>query len=142
MCGAGIDTRTVSEAIAAELRVTDYTPVPIKLSHLMAQVPGLEFLSEITAEDERIRASLSAGNQIRRVIGRNHAVANLALSEIHVKRRSLNTSSDPSVQAERHAFIISSLKREEELMMLRKLFGQRRLILLDSLSRTISTGGI
>jgi len=48
---AGTDSRSVSDALAAELAGVDYIPVPIKLSTLMAQIPGLEHLSELTAED-------------------------------------------------------------------------------------------
>jgi deoxycytidylate deaminase len=88
----------------------------------------LEYLSDIKAEDDRIRESMSAGNEIRRIIGHADAVARLALSEIHNVRSGLNASHDETVPAERHCFIISSLKRDEELEMLRKLFGQRALL--------------
>lgn len=122
----GTDTTVVSEAIASELRIVGYEPVPIRLSALMAQIPGLEYLSELKAEDERISESMKAGNEIRRIIGHANAVARLALAEIHRVRTSLND--DATVPAERHCFIVSSLKREEELEMLRKLFGQRTLL--------------
>jgi deoxycytidylate deaminase len=124
----GTDTTIVSDAISSELRIVGYQPVLIRLSSLMAQIPGLEYLSEIRAEDERIRESMKAGNEIRRIIGHANAVARLALSEIHRVRASLNDSEDITVPAERHCFIISSLKRDEELEMLRKLFGQRVLL--------------
>jgi deoxycytidylate deaminase len=124
----GTDTSIVSEAIASELRIVGYEPVLIRLSSLMAQIPGLEYLSELKAEDERISESMKAGNEIRRIIGHANAVARLALSEIHRVRASLNDSDDATVPAERHCFIVSSLKRDEELEMLRKLFGQRTLL--------------
>lgn len=124
----GTDTSIVSDAISSELRIVGYEPVLIRLSSLMAQIPGLEYLSELRAEDERISESMKAGNEIRRIIGHANAVARLALSEIHRVRASLNDSEDITVPAERHCFIISSLKREEELEMLRKLFGQRALL--------------
>ena len=125
----GTDTSVVSEAIASELRIVGYIPIAIRLSSLMAQIPGLEYLSELKAEDERISESMRAGNEIRRIIGHANAVARLALSEIHRIRASLNESEDVTVPAERHCFIISSLKRDEELEMLRKLFGQRALLI-------------
>jgi cytidine deaminase len=94
----------------------------------MPQIPGLEFLSEIKAEDERIRKSMHAGNEIRRVIKHADAMARLALSEIHIQRALLNKDGDTEVPAERHCFIISSLKRVEEIETLRGLFGQRVLL--------------
>lgn len=124
---AGTDSGSVSDALAAELAGVDYVPVPLKLSKLMAEIPGLEHLSELKAEDERIRQSMIAGNEIRRVVGKADAVARLALTRIRETREKV--SGDRSVPAERHAFIISSLKRPEELEMFRKLFGQRAILI-------------
>jgi deoxycytidylate deaminase len=95
---------------------------------LMAQLPGLEYLSELRAEDERISESMKAGNEIRRIIDHADGVVRLALSEIHSSRASLNESQDVTVPAERCCFIIISLKRAEELKTLRSLFGQRVLL--------------
>src|SRR5712691_7600531 len=91
LCAAvGTDTSIVSEALASELRSVGYEPVPIRLSSLMAQIPNLEYLSGLKAEDERIRESMNAGNEIRRIIGHADAVVRLALSTIHDVRASLN----------------------------------------------------
>src|SRR5450755_3297818 len=84
LCAAvGTDTTVVSEALASELLAVGYTPILVRLSALMAQIPGLEYLSEIRGEDERIRESMYAGNDIRKIIGHADAVARLALAEIH-----------------------------------------------------------
>jgi cytidine deaminase len=130
LCAAvGTDTSVVSEALALELRSVGYEPMSIRLSSLMAEIPGLEYLSDIKAEDERIGESMKAGNEIRRIIGHADAVVRLALSTIHSVRASLNESEDDEVPAERHCFIITSLKRAEEFETLRKLFGQRVLLI-------------
>src|SRR6202022_2540100 len=129
LCAAvGTDTTVVSEALASELLAVGYKPVPVRLSALMGQIPGLEYLAEIRAEDDRIRESMTGGNDVRRIIGHADAVARLALAEIHHCRASLNESEDVTVPAERHCFIVSSLKRDEELKMFRKLFGKRALL--------------
>jgi hypothetical protein len=119
----GTDTGEVTEALSAELRSVGYEPVPIRLSQLMSELPGLEFLKDIKEEDQRIRMGMRAGNEIRRQVGLPDAVARLALIPIHEKRESLN--GDDSVPAERHCFIVSSLKREEELRTIQTLFGSR-----------------
>jgi hypothetical protein len=127
LCAAvGTDTKEITAAFSSELEEVGYTPVPIRLSQLMPQIPGLEFLAELTEEDQRIRMSMRAGNEIRRVVKNADAVIRLALPEIQNCRRTVN--GDPDVQAERHCFIISSLKREEELETLRRLYGQRVLL--------------
>jgi hypothetical protein len=129
LCGAvGTDTTAVYDALASELRSVGYTPVLIRLSALMSELPGLEYLRDLDGEDERISESQKAGNEIRRILKNGDAVVRLALSTIHSTRASLNTDADPMVPAERHCFIVSSLKRQEELGTLRKLFGQRALL--------------
>jgi deoxycytidylate deaminase len=127
LCAAvGTDTGEVTDAFASELKAVGYNPAPIRLSQLMHQIPGLESLAALTEEDQRIRMSMRAGNEIRRIINNADAVIRLALPEIQNCRRAV--SGDADVQAERHCFIISSLKREEELDTLRRLYGQRVLV--------------
>jgi deoxycytidylate deaminase len=127
LCAAvGTDTSIVSDAFAAELQSVGYAPFPIRLSKLMSEVQGLDYLSDLKAEDERIRESMNAGNEIRRIIGHGDAVVRLALAVIRGQR--IDLSGDEEVPAERHCFLITSLKREEELVTLKKLFGQRVLL--------------
>jgi len=58
LCAAvGTDTSVVSDALESELRSVGYEPAAIRLSSLMAQIPGLEYLSELKAENERIRGA-------------------------------------------------------------------------------------
>jgi cytidine deaminase len=125
---AGTDTAAIYDAIASELRDVGYTPVRVRLSALMGELPGLEYLRDLHAEDDRVRESQKAGNEIRRILLHGDAVVRLALAPIREVRESVNQSKDPTVPAERHCFIISSLKRSEELETLRKLFGQRCLL--------------
>jgi deoxycytidylate deaminase len=125
---AGTDTTAVYDALASELLSVGYIPILVRLSALMAELPSLEYLVDLREEDKRISESQKAGNEIRRILKNGDAVIRLALSTIHSKRSSLNASQDSTVPAERHCFIISSLKRQEELETLRKLFGQRALL--------------
>lgn len=120
---AGTDTGLVTEALSAELQSVGYTPIPIRLSGLMSELPGLRFMRNIAEEDIRIRTGMKAGNEIRRQTGVADAVVRLALIPIHETRAALNA--DDTQQAERHCFIISSLKRKEELKAIRMLFGSR-----------------
>jgi len=58
----GTDTRAVTESLSAELRSVGYDVVLIRLSSLMSELPGLEYLRTIEHEDERIRESMAAGH--------------------------------------------------------------------------------
>src|SRR5260370_41085169 len=106
---AGTDTAAVYDALASELRSVGYTPVLIRLSALMAELPGLEYLLGLQEEDKRIRESQRAGNEIRRILKQGDAVVRLALSTIHSTRTSLNDSQDPTVPAAIPCFVNSSL---------------------------------
>lgn len=47
----------------------------------MAQIPSFETLIEIAEAENRIRRSMHAGNEIRRVVGHADAMVRIALSE-------------------------------------------------------------
>jgi hypothetical protein len=80
LCAAsGTDTRAVTDALSDELMIVGYEPIPIRLSALMSDLPGFQYLRDIAEEDVRIQKSMAVGNQIRRVIGAADAVARLAL---------------------------------------------------------------
>lgn len=129
LCAAvGTDTTTVHEALAAELRSVGYNPVLIRLSALMAELPGLEYLRDLSEEDKRIAESQKAGNEIRKVLNHADAVVRLALSSIESTRSFVSGNQDPPLPADKHCFIIVSLKRQEELDTLQMLFGERALL--------------
>ena len=45
LCAAvGTDTEAVTDALSSELRTAGYEPVLVKLSTLMSEVPGLDYL--------------------------------------------------------------------------------------------------
>jgi hypothetical protein len=70
---AGTDTTAIYDALASELRSVGYTPVLIRLSALMAELPGLEYLLGLQEEDKRIRESQRAGNEIRRILAQRQS---------------------------------------------------------------------
>jgi deoxycytidylate deaminase len=144
---SGTDTHTVTEALSTELRSVGYTPVPIRLSSLMATLPGLEYLADIEPDDERIRESIKAGNRIRRLVGSADAVVRLAIAQVQKTRAEANDDRDVTVPAEGVCYIISSLKRKEEIDTLRLIYGKQVFLVsiyepkegrIDNLSRRIA----
>jgi cytidine deaminase len=133
--------------LSTELRGVGYTPVPFRLSSLMSDLPGLEYLKEIEADDDRIQASMKAGNQIRRIVGSADAVARLALAKVIATRSEANEDQDGTVPVDGVCYIINSLKRKEELDMLRLLYGKQVFLIsiyepresrIENLSRRIA----
>lgn len=125
LCAAsGTDTNAVVAALSTELRDVGYNPHVIRLSALMREIPGCEILKSIKFEDLRIRRSMEAGNRIREAVGFNDAMVRLAITEISKIRQEIEAGSG-GVPLESNCFIISSLKRREEIDTLRALYGQR-----------------
>lgn len=125
ICAAsGTDTNAIIAALSNELRNVKYTPHEIKLSSLMKEVDGCEELNRIIFEDVRIKRSMEAGNRIRKVIGFDDAMIRLAITKMG-KIRSEISRSKGNIALDANCFIISSLKRKEEIDTLRALYGQR-----------------
>uniref|UniRef100_UPI0035581F52 anti-phage dCTP deaminase n=1 Tax=Salinarimonas chemoclinalis TaxID=3241599 RepID=UPI0035581F52 len=124
LCAAsGTNTQDVVDALSTELKAVGYEAVNVRLSSLMAELPGNEALQSLKFEDERIRESMRAGNRMRAIVGSDDAVVRLGIAQILRTRG--ERSGDRQVQAEGVCFIINSLKREEEIELLRVLYGKR-----------------
>lgn len=123
----GADLQEVSRTLADALKQADYVEVEeISVSTLIRQIAtrhaltrpdgsSVEMLDE--PEEKRIASYMDAGNAIRRLCGTSTAVASAAIGEIRGRRR--RAGGKPS----RRAYIIRSLKRPEEVNLLRRVYG-------------------
>jgi cytidine deaminase len=124
----GIDLENVVRFVSVVLNDFDYQVHDIHLSEQMttlswdAPLPSAPF-------DERVWAYMDAGDKLRsgECWDRNDAFALLALHRIAVERRKV--SGDIDVPAERQAYVLRSLKRPEEVELLRKVYGSRFVLL-------------
>jgi len=117
----GTDLEWIQQSLSEQLRTVNYTPVDIRLSDLMRELcdskPGW-FDFPPKAVPDYYEKAMNCGNKIRADLGRADAVAALALASIR-RRRMKNVDSLPP----RRAYIMSSLKRKEEIELLRDVFG-------------------
>jgi len=124
----GADLQEVSRTLADALKQGEYAEVEeISVSSLIRQIAERRPLTrpdgtaiELSAEPEeqRIASYMDAGNAIRRLCASPTAVATAAIGEI-VGRRRRRAGGKPS----RRAYVIRSLKRPEEVHLLRRVYG-------------------
>ncbi|ANE83397.1 hypothetical protein A7U43_28155 (plasmid) [Mycobacterium adipatum] len=125
----GMDTSDLAGKVQGILADCDYTAVNIKLSGLLPTEPAPAGESE----DQRIRRLIRAGNQFCRDNNEDPAsIARLAVAAVRAQRIALYRSDgDTRPAAEilpgrpRTAYILQSLKRREEVQLLREVYGNQ-----------------
>jgi len=115
----GTDLGGVIDILSKELRALDYHIEPVRMSKLLEELPELDpifpTLSDVS-EDSRIESRMKAGDFFRRKVKTGAALAYLAMVFVRQARRECKDQI-------RRAFIFDSLKRPEELLALRRIYG-------------------
>jgi deoxycytidylate deaminase len=124
----GIDLKSVVTDLRYVLSGLGYRSHDI---HLTEQLPHLKwrYRRKLREEpyDERVWSYMSAGNRLCERWDRPDAFALLAVNAITLRRE--KTTGDISRPADRHAYILRSLKRREEAELLREIYGSRFILL-------------
>jgi deoxycytidylate deaminase len=122
----GIDLSAVYSEIETILGAFDYRSHRV---HLTDQLPLLQWDMPLASEpwDERVASYMDAGNELRKRWDRLDAFALLAVNAITTTRA--ETTGDRRKPADRHAYVIQSIKRKEEAKLLRDVYGSRFILL-------------
>lgn len=113
----GSDLAATEELLSRELAKVGYSSQLIKLSDLLRTVQGEPWNSLPPRQSPLFYTkAMDAGNKLREITGRQDAVAALSLAAIRTLRQQ-------SAQNSKRAFIISSLKRPEEVDLLKSVYG-------------------
>jgi cytidine deaminase len=118
---SGSDLRTATKALESVLAPYGYDVVAIRLSKLMRDVSGGDYLDGIESEEERVWRHMDAGDQLREDSGRNDAVAALGITYMS-EYRSEKFSKAP---ARATAFVFDSLKHPDEVETMRRIYRDR-----------------
>jgi cytidine deaminase len=111
----GSDLREVSRTLADALKKNEYREVEeIDTASLLRQLAAV---ADDASEEIRIASMMDAANALRRHAGSAAAVASIAVAEIRGRRK--REGGIPS----RRAYVIRSLKRPEEVHLLRRVYG-------------------
>jgi deoxycytidylate deaminase len=114
----GSDLEEVSRTLADALKKSEYLQVEeISVTALVRQLAPRSFRFVESPEEERIASTMDASNALRRLVANPAAVASAAIGEIRGRRK--RAGGTPS----RRAYIVRSLKRPEEVHLLRRVYG-------------------
>jgi len=115
----GTNFSKVTAALSDALTTVTYTAVPVRLSNFLNEYrlvdDGKPVALSKTPEDQRIRSYQNGGNALRRMLDNNAALALRAIQQIATTR---------TLPPQRHAYVIHSLKRPEEVEQLRAVYGE------------------
>lgn len=123
----GADLGLVARSLSDALRNAGYVVHEVRLSEWIKQMASRLELHDGSEkrislvnepEEERIRSHMDAGNAIRRETGEGAALVHAAIAGIH-EYREKTTAGRPV----RTAYILRSLKHEEEVFLLRRVYG-------------------
>ncbi|MGH6751509.1 MAG: hypothetical protein ACREDP_05020, partial [Bradyrhizobium sp.] len=117
----GTDMSALRNTIEAELRRANYQTKIIKVTDLLKEFDG-EFDLQETPEEARYDSYIKAGNKLRERMTRDDAFALLAIAAIAEQRFALTGST--GTPSHRTAYIVSQLKRPDEIRTLRKVYGR------------------
>lgn len=118
------------KAVVAELKfVLSRFAYQVHDLHLTDQLSALDWSWPLVQGpyDERVSSYMTAGNKLREHWERRDAFALLALNEISIAREKVSGRSD--TPQDRHAYVLRSLKRREEVTLLRDVYGSRFILL-------------
>jgi deoxycytidylate deaminase len=122
---AGVDLASVASQLRAELADFRYSAPDLHLTDAFDALPWPEPLVQ-EPFDERMWSYMDAGNLLRERWGRN-AMALLGINRIALARDALTDSKE--IPADRVAYVLRSMKRPEEVRLLREVYGGRFLLI-------------
>ena len=118
----GVELLPVTQAIESVLENCAYKPVRISLSEFLREDTNLFEGGTPTDLAEYVEKHQKAGNEFRKQMGRNDAMALGALRRIHARRKLLKETGEAT---ERIAFIVRQFKTPAEIQLIRKVYGDR-----------------
>jgi deoxycytidylate deaminase len=137
VAAVGTDVGMVADELAIELSEYDYSSELLRLSDYLAEEFERDFFKELKF-DEALWEAMSAGDTLRNEWRRGDALALHAISDIVVTRNQrAGSQGDPCEKCgseqlgpglDRFAFILRSLKTQEELATLRAVYGPRLVV--------------
>lgn len=122
----GADLQEISRTLADALKKSEYPVEEIHAAALVRQIAARRTLTRADGssialrektEEQRIASYMDAANAIRRMTSDPAAVASAAMAEIRGRRK--RHGGIPA----RRAYIVRSLKRPEEVHLLRRVYG-------------------
>lgn len=127
----GTDLALVSDSLQRHLSGVGYSSSEIRVSHLLHEIEAYAELAAIQDKELYYDGHMDAGNDLCSRLERSDAMALLSVLQLRTWRddRNLAASVEPSTPLPRHAFIVNSLKRKDEIKTLRRVYGDGFILL-------------
>jgi cytidine deaminase len=127
----GTDLASVSESLQRHLTSVAYSASEIRVSALLHDIETYAALSDIQDKEKYYDEHMSAGNDLCKRLKRSDAMALLAVLQLRSWREERNGAEgiDLLEPRPRHAFIVNSLKRKDEITALRGAYGDGFILL-------------
>ncbi|HEU4889526.1 MAG TPA: anti-phage dCTP deaminase [Thermoanaerobaculia bacterium] len=127
----GTDLASVSDSLQRHLSSVGYSSSEIRVSALLHDIERYAHLAEIQDQEAYYDEHMSAGNALCERLERSDAMALLAVLQLRTFREERNSANGQESAApfRRHAFIINSLKRKDEITALRRVYGDGFILL-------------
>ena len=118
----GTDLEMVQEALMRKLKSVGYDAVVIRMSDLLRDTLEADRDSTfpVRSDADYYDRAMTAGNDFRTRLDRADAMAGLAIASISVRRKKDQIA---GAQGSKRAFILHSLKRSEEIRLIRSVYG-------------------
>jgi cytidine deaminase len=130
VAAVGTDVGLVADVLATELSRYEFSSDILRLSDYLAELDEVDDFRELPF-DEMIWEAMTAGDRLRENWERNDALALWAISDIAAIREEESEGQirvgdeDEVAGLRRHAFILRSMKTEDEIATLRAVYGGR-----------------
>jgi cytidine deaminase len=135
VAAVGTDVGMVVEEVGIELSEYEYEAIPLRLSDYLAEEAGESFFDE-KPFDEAVWDAMTAGDALREKWARGDALALHAIGQIVLTRNERARAENPDAgqgydapALDRVAFVLRSLKTQDELATLRAVYGPRLVVI-------------
>jgi cytidine deaminase len=127
----GTDLASVAESLKRHLGGVGYSSSEIRVSALLHDIETYAHLAAIQDQESYYDEHMNAGNALCTRLERSDAMALLAVLQLRTAREERNAVDglEPAAPLRRHAFIINSLKRKDEITALRRVYGDGFILL-------------
>ena len=133
----GTDLQAVAESLQRHLTGVGYGSSEIHVSYLLHILKQYASLADITDKEKYYDEHMDGGNRVCEQLGRTDAMALLTLLQIRATREEKNAEAGHELTAplKRHSYIVNSLKRPEEIRLLKRTYGDGFVLLAAYASR-------
>jgi deoxycytidylate deaminase len=123
----GADVERVYNQLSEGLKRYEYELTSIRVIEQLKKIKGGGFLEDEPQDEfERIQGRMDAGDKFRALVTRMDALALLSISEIRAVRKNTGSIDKP---LHRRAYLLRSLKRPEEVVALRRIYGSNLIVI-------------